>query len=75
MTVCHSTEPGRIDGAAGFKDHKIQVTSFLISLNVEPSPALSINLFGSPLIKIVLTHFLVRLPMWDNRDVAGGSDI
>nr|XP_023682755.1 adhesion G-protein coupled receptor D1 isoform X1 [Paramormyrops kingsleyae] len=48
----------RIDGAAGFKDHKIQVTSFLISLNVEPSPALSINLFGSPLIKIVLTHFL-----------------
>ncbi|XP_048856235.1 adhesion G-protein coupled receptor D1 isoform X3 [Brienomyrus brachyistius] len=48
----------RIDGAAGFKDHKIQVTSFLISLNVEPSPALSINLSGSPLIKIVLTHFL-----------------
>uniref|UniRef100_A0A674C9Z8 Adhesion G protein-coupled receptor D1 n=1 Tax=Salmo trutta TaxID=8032 RepID=A0A674C9Z8_SALTR len=49
-----------INEAADFKDHKIQVASFLISLKVEPSPALSVNLSGSPLIKIVLTHILVR---------------
>uniref|UniRef100_A0A4W5L8X1 Adhesion G protein-coupled receptor D1 n=1 Tax=Hucho hucho TaxID=62062 RepID=A0A4W5L8X1_9TELE len=48
----------RINEAADFKDHKIQVASFLISLKVEPSPALSVNLSGSPLIKIVLTHIL-----------------
>ncbi|XP_061842048.1 adhesion G-protein coupled receptor D1 isoform X2 [Nerophis lumbriciformis] len=48
----------RIDEAADFKDHKIQVASCLISLNVEPSPALSVNLSGAPLIKIVLTHVL-----------------
>uniref|UniRef100_A0A8P4GE81 Adhesion G protein-coupled receptor D1 n=1 Tax=Dicentrarchus labrax TaxID=13489 RepID=A0A8P4GE81_DICLA len=36
------------------------VASCLISLKVEPSPALSINLSGAPLIKIVLTHILVR---------------
>uniref|UniRef100_A0A4W5KWC6 Adhesion G protein-coupled receptor D1 n=1 Tax=Hucho hucho TaxID=62062 RepID=A0A4W5KWC6_9TELE len=50
----------RINEAADFKDHKIQVASFLISLKVEPSPALSVNLSGSPLIKIVLTHILNR---------------
>uniref|UniRef100_A0A3B4Y313 Adhesion G protein-coupled receptor D1 n=1 Tax=Seriola lalandi dorsalis TaxID=1841481 RepID=A0A3B4Y313_SERLL len=50
----------RINEAADFKDHKIQVASCLISLKVEPSPALSINLSGAPLIKIVLTHVLVR---------------
>ncbi|KAJ3604356.1 hypothetical protein NHX12_029097, partial [Muraenolepis orangiensis] len=49
----------RINGTADFKDHKIQVASYLISLKVEPSPALSLNLSGSPLIKIVLTHVLV----------------
>lgn len=62
----------RINEAADFKDHKIQVASCLISLKVEPSPALSINLSGAPLIKIVLTHILVRithamsqfLPIW-----------
>ncbi|CAB1321849.1 unnamed protein product, partial [Coregonus sp. 'balchen'] len=48
----------RINEAADFKDHKIQVASFLISLKVEPSPALSVNLSGAPLIKIVLTHIL-----------------
>ncbi|XP_023249745.1 adhesion G-protein coupled receptor D1 [Seriola lalandi dorsalis] len=48
----------RINEAADFKDHKIQVASCLISLKVEPSPALSINLSGAPLIKIVLTHVL-----------------
>ncbi|XP_077418620.1 adhesion G-protein coupled receptor D1 isoform X2 [Vanacampus margaritifer] len=48
----------RINEAADFKDHKIQVASCLISLNVEPSPALSVNLSGAPLIKIVLTHIL-----------------
>ncbi|XP_057688090.1 adhesion G-protein coupled receptor D1 isoform X4 [Corythoichthys intestinalis] len=48
----------RINEAANFKDHKIQVASSLISLNVEPSPALSVNLSGAPLIKIVLTHTL-----------------
>lgn len=51
----------RINEAANFKDHKIQVASCLISLKVEPSPALSINLSGAPLIKIVLTHVLVRI--------------
>lgn len=50
----------RINDAAEFKNHKIQVASCLISLKVEPSPALSSNLFGGPLIKIVLTHMLVR---------------
>ncbi|XP_054630095.1 adhesion G-protein coupled receptor D1 isoform X1 [Dunckerocampus dactyliophorus] len=48
----------RINEAAEFKDHKIQFASCLISLNVEPSPALSVNLSGAPLIKIVLTHVL-----------------
>ncbi|TWW61122.1 adhesion G-protein coupled receptor D1 isoform X1 [Takifugu flavidus] len=48
----------RINEAADFKDHKIQVASCLISLKVEPSPALSSNLLGGPLIKIVLTHML-----------------
>ncbi|XP_051923965.1 adhesion G-protein coupled receptor D1 isoform X2 [Hippocampus zosterae] len=48
----------RIQEAANYKDHKIQVASCLISLNVEPSPALSVNLSGAPLIKIVLTHIL-----------------
>uniref|UniRef100_A0AAZ3RF97 Adhesion G protein-coupled receptor D1 n=1 Tax=Oncorhynchus tshawytscha TaxID=74940 RepID=A0AAZ3RF97_ONCTS len=48
----------QINEAADFKDHKIQVASFLISLKVEPSPALSVNLSGAPLIKIVLTHIL-----------------
>ncbi|XP_064210091.1 adhesion G-protein coupled receptor D1 isoform X1 [Anguilla rostrata] len=48
----------KINEAADFKDHKIQVASFLISLKVEPSPALSVNLSGAPLIKIVLTHLL-----------------
>uniref|UniRef100_A0A8C5EBB5 Adhesion G protein-coupled receptor D1 n=1 Tax=Gouania willdenowi TaxID=441366 RepID=A0A8C5EBB5_GOUWI len=48
----------RINKAADFKDHKIQVASCLISLKVEPSPTLSINLSGTPLIKIVLTHVL-----------------
>ncbi|KAG9354834.1 hypothetical protein JZ751_001547, partial [Albula glossodonta] len=50
----------KINEATDFKDHKIQVASFLISLKVEPSPALSVNLSGAPLIKIVLTHVLVR---------------
>ncbi|KAJ8379916.1 hypothetical protein SKAU_G00006940 [Synaphobranchus kaupii] len=48
----------KINEAADFKDHNIQVASFLISLKVEPSPALSVNLSGAPLIKIVLTHLL-----------------
>lgn len=51
----------RISKAADFKDHKIQVASCLISLKVEPSPALSSSLLGGPLIKIVLTHLLVSL--------------
>ncbi|KAJ0019525.1 hypothetical protein NQD34_007094 [Periophthalmus magnuspinnatus] len=50
----------RINKATDFKDHKIQVASNLISLKVEPSPALSINLSGTPLIKIVLTHTLTK---------------
>uniref|UniRef100_A0AAQ4PRG3 Adhesion G protein-coupled receptor D1 n=1 Tax=Gasterosteus aculeatus aculeatus TaxID=481459 RepID=A0AAQ4PRG3_GASAC len=50
----------KINTAADFKDFKIQVASCLISLKVEPSPALSVNLSGAPLIKIVLTHILVR---------------
>uniref|UniRef100_A0A671TLR0 Adhesion G protein-coupled receptor D1 n=1 Tax=Sparus aurata TaxID=8175 RepID=A0A671TLR0_SPAAU len=50
----------RINEAADFKDHKIQVASCLISLKVEPSPALSVNLSGAPLIKIVLTHVMTK---------------
>ncbi|XP_010767273.1 probable G-protein coupled receptor 133 isoform X3 [Notothenia coriiceps] len=50
----------RINEASDFKDHKIQVASYLISLKVEPSPALSVNLSGAPLIKIVLTHILSK---------------
>uniref|UniRef100_A0A6Q2YGD4 Adhesion G protein-coupled receptor D1 n=1 Tax=Esox lucius TaxID=8010 RepID=A0A6Q2YGD4_ESOLU len=50
----------RIHEAADFKDHNIQMASFLISLKVEPLPALSVNLSGAPLIKIALTHILVR---------------
>ncbi|XP_053726946.1 adhesion G-protein coupled receptor D1 isoform X5 [Synchiropus splendidus] len=50
----------RINEASDFKDHHIQVASCLISLKVEPQPALSINLSGAPLIKIVLTHVLTR---------------
>ncbi|XP_019949189.2 adhesion G-protein coupled receptor D1 isoform X1 [Paralichthys olivaceus] len=50
----------RINEASDFKDHKIQVASCLISLKVEPSPALSVNLSGAPLIKIVLTHVLTK---------------
>ncbi|XP_012683935.2 adhesion G-protein coupled receptor D1 isoform X2 [Clupea harengus] len=50
----------RINEASDFKEHKIQVASFLISLKVEPSPALSVNLSEEPLIKIVLTHQLTK---------------
>ncbi|XP_036383355.1 adhesion G-protein coupled receptor D1 isoform X2 [Megalops cyprinoides] len=53
-----SPQKTKINEATDFKDHKIQVASFLISLKVEPSPALSVNLSGAPLIKIVLTHLL-----------------
>uniref|UniRef100_A0AAY4B272 Adhesion G protein-coupled receptor D1 n=1 Tax=Denticeps clupeoides TaxID=299321 RepID=A0AAY4B272_9TELE len=57
----HSAHAHRIKMAVEFKDYMIQVASHLISLKVEPSPALSVNLSGEPLIKIVLTHLLVRL--------------
>lgn len=50
----------RINEAVEFKDHKIQVASYLISLKVEPSPALSVNLSSEPLVRIMLTHQLVR---------------
>uniref|UniRef100_A0A8C1VM39 Adhesion G protein-coupled receptor D1 n=1 Tax=Cyprinus carpio TaxID=7962 RepID=A0A8C1VM39_CYPCA len=40
------------------RNHKIQMASHLISLKVEPSPALSFNLSTEPLIRIVLTHQL-----------------
>uniref|UniRef100_A0A8C1NQ17 Adhesion G protein-coupled receptor D1 n=1 Tax=Cyprinus carpio TaxID=7962 RepID=A0A8C1NQ17_CYPCA len=49
----------KINEAVDFKDHKIQMASHLISLKVEPSPALSHNLSTEPLIRIVLTHQLV----------------
>uniref|UniRef100_A0AAR2IU33 Adhesion G protein-coupled receptor D1 n=1 Tax=Pygocentrus nattereri TaxID=42514 RepID=A0AAR2IU33_PYGNA len=49
----------RINEAVDFKDCKIQVASYLISLKVEPLPALSVNLSAEPLIRIVLTHQLV----------------
>ncbi|XP_035392157.1 adhesion G-protein coupled receptor D1 isoform X2 [Electrophorus electricus] len=48
----------RIDEAVEFKDHAIQVASYLISLKVEPSPTLSVNLSTEPLIRIILTHQL-----------------
>ncbi|XP_073767208.1 adhesion G-protein coupled receptor D1 isoform X2 [Danio rerio] len=50
----------RINEAVDFKDHKIQMASHLISLKVEPSPALSLNLSIEPLIRIVLTHQLSK---------------
>ncbi|KAF7199808.1 adhesion G-protein coupled receptor D1 isoform X2 [Nothobranchius furzeri] len=50
----------RIKGSADYKDHSIQVASCLISLKVEPLPALSVNLSGAPLIRIVLTHVLTK---------------
>ncbi|XP_062418427.1 adhesion G-protein coupled receptor D1 [Pungitius pungitius] len=50
----------KISTAADFKDFNIQVASCLISLKVEPLPALSVNLSGAPLIKIVLTHILTE---------------
>ncbi|XP_067269527.1 adhesion G-protein coupled receptor D1 isoform X3 [Pseudorasbora parva] len=50
----------RINEAVDFKDHKIQMASHLISLKVEPSPALSLNLSTEPLIRIVLTHQLSK---------------
>uniref|UniRef100_A0A9J7XZU0 Adhesion G protein-coupled receptor D1 n=1 Tax=Cyprinus carpio carpio TaxID=630221 RepID=A0A9J7XZU0_CYPCA len=50
----------RINEAVDFKDHKIQMASHLISLKVEPSPALSHNLSTEPLIRIVLTHQLSK---------------
>uniref|UniRef100_A0A3P9MZ10 Adhesion G protein-coupled receptor D1 n=1 Tax=Poecilia reticulata TaxID=8081 RepID=A0A3P9MZ10_POERE len=51
----------RITEAADYKDHKIQIASCLISLKVEPLPPLLVNHSGAPLIKIVLTHVLVRI--------------
>ncbi|XP_076845169.1 adhesion G-protein coupled receptor D1 isoform X2 [Brachyhypopomus gauderio] len=48
----------RINEAVEFKDHAIQVASYLISLKVDPSPALSLNLSKEPLIHITLTHQL-----------------
>ncbi|KAM4745441.1 adhesion G-protein coupled receptor D1 isoform 2-T2 [Anableps anableps] len=50
----------RITEAADYKDHKIQIASCLISLKVEPLPALLVNHSGAPLIKIVLTHVLTK---------------
>ncbi|XP_046728025.1 adhesion G-protein coupled receptor D1 isoform X2 [Silurus meridionalis] len=50
----------RINEAVEFMDHKIQVASYLISLKVEPSPALSVNLSSEPLIRIMLTHQLSK---------------
>uniref|UniRef100_A0A9J8A4Q7 Adhesion G protein-coupled receptor D1 n=1 Tax=Cyprinus carpio carpio TaxID=630221 RepID=A0A9J8A4Q7_CYPCA len=56
----HVSKPKTLKtGAVDFKDHKIQMASHLISLKVEPSPALSHNLSTEPLIRIVLTHQLV----------------
>ncbi|XP_037536624.1 adhesion G-protein coupled receptor D1 [Nematolebias whitei] len=50
----------RINEASVYKNHQIQVASCLISLKVEPLPALSVNLSGAPVIKIVLTHVLSK---------------
>uniref|UniRef100_A0A674CA89 Adhesion G protein-coupled receptor D1 n=1 Tax=Salmo trutta TaxID=8032 RepID=A0A674CA89_SALTR len=62
VTVCIRSQTHDVVSHPGLSEeyHKIQVASFLISLKVEPSPALSVNLSGSPLIKIVLTHILNR---------------
>ncbi|XP_067910688.1 adhesion G-protein coupled receptor D1 isoform X2 [Heterodontus francisci] len=40
------------------KDHKITVTSYIISLKIEPPPSLSHNLSGFPLTTITLAHIL-----------------
>ncbi|XP_038619834.1 adhesion G-protein coupled receptor D1 [Tachyglossus aculeatus] len=48
----------KIAEAVHYKDYWMSVTSYLISLKVEPPPNLSPNLSGSPLITIHLTHKL-----------------
>ncbi|XP_043924695.1 adhesion G-protein coupled receptor D1 isoform X2 [Protopterus annectens] len=48
----------KISEAVHYKEHKIIVASHIISLKVEPPPALSRNLSGAPLIRIVLAHTL-----------------
>ncbi|XP_064378112.1 adhesion G-protein coupled receptor D1 isoform X2 [Dromaius novaehollandiae] len=51
----------KIAEAAVYKGNMISVTSYLISLKVEPPPTLSQNLSGSPLITIQLTHKLTPI--------------
>ncbi|XP_053136073.1 adhesion G-protein coupled receptor D1 isoform X2 [Hemicordylus capensis] len=51
----------KIPEAAAFQDCMISVTSYLISLKVDPPPILSHNLSGSPLITIHLRHKLSPL--------------
>uniref|UniRef100_A0A4W3J6D2 Adhesion G protein-coupled receptor D1 n=1 Tax=Callorhinchus milii TaxID=7868 RepID=A0A4W3J6D2_CALMI len=46
----------KIKEATPHKDLQMTVTSYIISLKMEPGPSLSQNLSGSPLITIVLKH-------------------
>uniref|UniRef100_A0AAR2KWN9 Adhesion G protein-coupled receptor D1 n=1 Tax=Pygocentrus nattereri TaxID=42514 RepID=A0AAR2KWN9_PYGNA len=69
----------RINEAVDFKDCKIQVASYLISLKVEPLPALSVNLSAEPLIRISFFNYNVcfssKEGVWSNEGCmrAGGN--
>uniref|UniRef100_A0A4W3IZV1 Adhesion G protein-coupled receptor D1 n=1 Tax=Callorhinchus milii TaxID=7868 RepID=A0A4W3IZV1_CALMI len=49
-----------IKEATPHKDLQMTVTSYIISLKMEPGPSLSQNLSGSPLITIVLKHVMTQ---------------
>uniref|UniRef100_A0A4W3J6E0 Adhesion G protein-coupled receptor D1 n=1 Tax=Callorhinchus milii TaxID=7868 RepID=A0A4W3J6E0_CALMI len=50
----------KIKEATPHKDLQMTVTSYIISLKMEPGPSLSQNLSGSPLITIVLKHVMTQ---------------
>ncbi|XP_014642734.1 PREDICTED: adhesion G-protein coupled receptor D1 [Ceratotherium simum simum] len=52
----------KIAEAANYQDCLLSATSFLISLEVSPPPALSRNLSGSPLVTVRLRHKLSGRP-------------
>uniref|UniRef100_A0A452FXK2 Adhesion G protein-coupled receptor D1 n=1 Tax=Capra hircus TaxID=9925 RepID=A0A452FXK2_CAPHI len=53
----------KIAEAANYKNCLLSATSYLISLEVSPTPKLSQNLSGSPLITVHLRHHLVLVPL------------
>ena len=55
----------RITEAANYKNCLLSATSYLISLEVSPTPKLSQNLSGSPLITVHLRHHLASFLFFD----------